>query len=155
MFIPFRYDACWLADPYIWGFTTVVAAVIAFNTFVILYVIKQHFSRHGGGDEVRATQDNTKKVNQKLLRMTIIMGYSLGIPWMVGFFNDLHVSAQYIFIILTLSAGIVILVMDILTNAAIKEALKPGRTRKITITSTSAVKSRKSKTSIMNSSSVA
>ena len=36
----YRYDACWLSDPYIWGFMSIVALFILFNTVVFYFAIR-------------------------------------------------------------------------------------------------------------------
>ncbi len=136
----FRNDSCWLADPYIWGFMGVVAAVLCFNSVVILVVLRTQFFKKSR-NEIVARQDKPPKVLRKIFRVTVVMVYTLGITWMIGFFNDLSVAAQYVFVILNLSSGIILLLLEIVTNRALKEAISNATeqlipTREIIITST-------------------
>ena len=94
-----REKACWLGSWYIWAFKGFVTVVIAGN-LVALTV----------GLQAACKVTNRRKLSSWMkirswFRNCFILTFLLGITWILGYFNNLGVEAQYIFVVLNASSG--------------------------------------------------
>ncbi|CAB4067696.1 unnamed protein product [Lepeophtheirus salmonis] len=80
-----QQDVCWLEGKYILGFMVPLAIVLAWNTYVL---IKGTIVTY---DYCRKQKDVTfGQQFSSLARSGLTLSYILGVPWILGFFSQLH-----------------------------------------------------------------
>ena len=94
-----REKACWLGSWYIWAFKGFITIVIAGNVVALSVGLKTAFKV-----TKRKNLSNWEKT-RSWFRNFFILSFLLGITWILGYFNNLGVEAQYVFVLLNASSG--------------------------------------------------
>nr|XP_040572783.1 latrophilin-like protein 1 [Lepeophtheirus salmonis]XP_040572784.1 latrophilin-like protein 1 [Lepeophtheirus salmonis] len=133
-----QQDVCWLEGKYILGFMVPLAIVLAWNTYVL---IKGTIVTY---DYCRKQKDVTfGQQFSSLARSGLTLSYILGVPWILGFFSQIHEAFEFIFIICSSMTGFVIFLNSIRVMEVVKKIVDWTSLRASSRRSTSLVPSNK------------